>query len=325
MKMLMQRYAKRADFGAIVGVCAIFLIFSLIDFSNWWSGHALPDIIQFTAILGVMAVGQAIMIMVKEIDLSVGSVYGLTGVSFIMLEEYLGVPGAMISALLIAASLGYIQAFVTLRGKIPSMIVTLGGLFAIRGIIHIWTSGQMRSLPVEAKHHWLTSVFGGELFGIEVAVFWALLVLLVFSTLLWKTRFGNHLLAVGGDPNTARGQGIRVPRVKTAAFMMCSTLAGFAAILTLADRPQTHVTLGTLMELEAIAAAVIGGCVLTGGRGSLLGAMLGAFIITSVRYQLISLGAPSSWYITFVGLVLIASLIFNQLLARWAGHATHGE
>jgi simple sugar transport system permease protein/ribose transport system permease protein len=109
--------------------------------------------------------------------------------------------------------------------------------------------------------------------------------------------------------------------VKVAAFVLCALLAGFAGVLTLCDRPQTHVTLGELMELEAISAAVIGGCLLAGGRGSLVGAVLGAFIVVSFRYELIALGAPSSWYITFVGVVLIVAVIFNQILARRLGHS----
>jgi simple sugar transport system permease protein len=91
--------------------------------------------------------------------------------------------------------------------------------------------------------------------------------------------------------------------------------------LTLCNQPQTHVTLGENMELEAIAAAVIGGCLLTGGRGSILGAILGALIVVSLRYELIALGAPSAWYITFVGAVLIIAIIFNQKLARFLGHS----
>jgi simple sugar transport system permease protein/ribose transport system permease protein len=129
------------------------------------------------------------------------------------------------------------------------------------------------------------------------------------------------LLAAGGDLDSAKSQGVQTDRTKTIAFVICSLLAGFAGIVTLADRPQTHVTLGELLELEAIAAAVIGGCLLSGGRGSLLGAVLGALIVVSFRYELIALGAPSSWFMTFVGIVLIIAVIFNQKLARAAGHS----
>lgn len=310
-------FARRPDFGAIIGVALMFVVFSLIDFSGWWSGNTLGNILQFTAILGCIAIGQALVIMAREIDLSVGSVYGLTGIAFITLEADLGVPGAMVAAMAIAGCIGFLQAMAVIKGKIPSMIVTLGGLFAVRGLIYVWTGGTVRSLPAESRAHWLVQLFGGELFGIDAAIFWTAGLVVLLSLVVWRMKFGNRLLATGGDENTALSQGVRTDRVKTIAFVLCSLLAGFAAILTLTDNPQTHVTLGDLMELEAIAAAVIGGCLLSGGRGSLLGAVLGAFIITGVRYQLISLGAPASWYISFVGLVLIAALIFNQFLARW--------
>src|SRR5690606_15910159 len=133
-------------------------------------------------------------------------------------------------------------------------------------------------------------------FGIDAAIFWLLAITLMLNLLLWATPFGNRLLATGGDAESAASRGVRTDRIKIGAFMLCSLLAGFAGIVTLAGNPQTHVTLGDLMELEAISAAVIGGCLLSGGRGSLIGAVLGAFIVTSFRYELIALGAPSSWF-----------------------------
>jgi simple sugar transport system permease protein/ribose transport system permease protein len=167
-----------------------------------------------------------------------------------------------------------------------------------------------------AREHWLTRVFGGEIFGIENAIFWALLLLFLLNMVLHRMRSGNHLFAVGGDAKSALSHGVNVVRTKTKAFMAAASLAGLSGIITLCDQPQTHVTLGQYMELEAIASAVIGGCLLSGGRGSVIGAAIGAFIITSIRYQLIALGAPSSWFITFVGIVLIVAVIFNQTLSR---------
>jgi simple sugar transport system permease protein/ribose transport system permease protein len=217
----------------------------------------------------------------------------------------------------LAFLLGWINAFIILRGKLPSMIVTLSTLFAYRGIIYIWTGGTIKSFSKESREHWLTRLFGGELFGIENALVWALLLLFVLNLMLQRTRTGNHLFAVGGDAESALSHGVNVVRTKTKAYLLAGGLAGLSGIITLCDKPQTHVTLGTLMELEAIASAVIGGCVLTGGRGSVIGALIGAFIITGVRYELIALGAPSAWFITFVGLVLIVAVLFNQALSRW--------
>ena len=316
----MKNLTKTAGFGSVIGVALMLIAFSLIDFSGWWSLGTISNVVHFTSILGLIAMGQALVILSKEIDLSVGSVYGLTGIAFITFERSLGVPGAMGAALAIAALCGLIQGIAVVWGRLPSMIVTLGGLFAFRGVIYVWTGGSVRNFSEEARAHWLTRAFGGEFLGFEVVLFWMLLMLIILSVMLKLTRFGNHLLATGGAADSAESRGVRTDRVKITTFMICSLLAGFAGIVTLADRPQTHVTIGDLLELEAIAAAVVGGCLLSGGRGSLLGAVLGAFIITSFRYELIALGAPSSWFITFVGVVLIVAVIFNQKLARWAGH-----
>ena len=316
----MRKLARGSGFGAIAGVLAMLLAFTVIDFSGWWTTQTLSNVVHFTSILALLAMGQALVIISKEIDLSVGSVYGLSGVTFITMQVDLGVGGAVIAALIVAMMCGLVQAIAVVRGGLPSMIVTLGGLFTFRGIIYVWTGGSVRGFPEEARMHWLTRLLGGEVLGIEAALLWMLLALAVLSVVLWATPFGNRLLATGGDAESAETRGVRTDHVKIAAFVVCSTLAGFAGIVTLADQPQTHVTLGELLELESIAAAVIGGCLLSGGRGSLVGAVIGAFIVVSFRYELIALGAPSSWFITFVGIVLIVAVVFNQWLARWAGH-----
>ncbi|MGX9576577.1 ABC transporter permease [Mesorhizobium sp. f-mel] len=319
--MTIKQLTHTQGLGAIIGVVVMLAAFTMIDFSGWWTRQTLANVVQFTAILGFVAMGQALVIMCKEIDLSVGSVYGLTGVAFITLEPTLGVPGSLLAALVIAALAGLIQAIAVVKGQLPSMIVTLGGLFTARGIIYVWTGGSVHNFSEAARNHPVTQLLGGELFGIEAAIFWLLAIGLALNLLLWATPFGNQLLATGGSKESAESRGVRSNRVKVAAFVLCALLAGFAGVLTLCDRPQTHVTLGELMELEAISAAVIGGCLLAGGRGSLVGAVLGAFIVVSFRYELIALGAPSSWYITFVGVVLIVAVIFNQILARRLGHS----
>lgn len=317
----MKHLVRSQGFSAVIGSAAMLAVFTLIDFGGWWTVQTVSNVLQFTAIIGLLAMGQALVIMAREIDLSVGSVYGLSGVAFITLGESLGVPAAMALALLIAGLAGLIQGLTVVKGGIPSMIVTLGGLFTARGIIYVWTGGSVQAFPKEAQAHWLTRLFGGEFLGLEAVVFWLVIVLALLSLMLTQMRFGNRLLATGGSEASAASRGVRTDRVKVAAFVLCSLLAGFAGIVTLADKPQTHVTLGEMLELQAIAAAVIGGCLLTGGRGSLVGACLGALIIVGFRYELIALGAPSSWFISFVGAVLIVAVIFNQKLARLAGRS----
>ncbi|MBB3426059.1 simple sugar transport system permease protein/ribose transport system permease protein [Rhizobium sp. BK312] len=317
----MKHLLRNQGLGAIVGVVVMFAVFTGIDFSGWWTVQTVSNVTQFTAILAFVAMGQALIIITREIDLSVGSVYGLTGVAFITMEPALGVPGSLVLALVIAAAAGLVQGIAVVKGQLPSMIVTLGGLFTARGIIYVWTGGSVHNFSPDARSHPLTLLLGGSLFGVEAAIYWLILVAAVLALVLWLTPFGNRLLATGGSRESAESRGVQTDRIKIATFILCSLLAGFAGILTLCNQPQTHVTLGENMELEAIAAAVIGGCLLTGGRGSILGAILGALIVVSLRYELIALGAPSSWYITFVGAVLIIAIIFNQKLARFLGHS----
>lgn len=316
MQAKMKRITKRQDFGAIAGTVIIFVVFSIFNPSGWLSPQNLANILQFSAILGLLAMGEALVLIVKEIDLSLGSIYGLAGVAFITLAEPLGIVGAFLASMGLALLLGWINAFITLRGKLPSMIVTLATMFTYRGIIYVWTGGTVKSFHEAGRTHWLTRFFGGEVFGLENVVIWALLLLFILNTLLQRTRTGNHMQAVGGDDKSALSHGVNVVRTKTKAYMLAGGLAGLSGIITLCDKPQTHVTLGDLMELEAIASAVIGGCILTGGRGSVIGALLGAFILTSVRYELIAMGAPSAWFITFVGIVLVLAVLFNQVLAQ---------
>jgi simple sugar transport system permease protein len=310
-----ERLVTGQALGAVIGVTAMLVLFTLIDFRGWWNTQSLSNVLHFSAILGLLSMGLAVVIIAREIDLSVGSVYGLSAVSFVTLQPALGVPLSFVVAMLLAAGIGLLQGLAVVRWKVPSMIVTLGGLFTVRGIIYVWTGGTVSNFSAEARSHWLTRAFGGSLLGLPAVVWWCALAAVVLSAVLWLTPFGNRLLATGGQEDSAESRGVRVDRVKLAAFVICSLLAGWSGVITLCDNPQTHVTLGELMELEAISAAVIGGCLLSGGRGSVLGALLGTFIVVSVRYELIAQGAPSSWYMTFVGAVLIVAVVFNQYLA----------
>jgi simple sugar transport system permease protein/ribose transport system permease protein len=203
------------------------------------------------------------------------------------------------------------------------MIVTLGGLFFYRGAIYVSTGGNVRFLTSETEGQWFVQLFGGNwLFGLENGFWWFLLAVIFFTYILFRSRYGNHLLAIGGDPLSAASRGVPVQSVKAISFVLCSLLAGFAGIITLANEPRTHVTIGQEVELEAIAAAVIGGVLLTGGRGSIVGAALGAFFLTAVRSELIALGAPSNWYISFVGFVLVFAAVVNTSIQRRLAAAT---
>ena len=314
-RAILSRLGQRPDIGAIAGTIAVVVVFSVIDFDGFWSFFTLLNITQYTAIVGLLAVGEMMVILTGEIDLSVGSVYGLTAIAFILFSNAWGVPLGFLAAMAIAVLAGLLNALLVLRAGMVSMIATLAALFFYRGIIYVWTGGTADALSHANRTEWLTELFGANWLWLENGFFIFLLVVAFVQLLLSGTRSGNHLLAVGGDAASAVSRGVDVARTKTLAFISSSALAGLSGIVTVSDQPQTHVTLGEQMELSAIAAAVVGGGLLMGGRGSAIGAALGAFIITAVQYELIGLGAPSSWFITFVGIVLILAVIVNH----WIG------
>ena len=140
----LRQLARGSGFGAMVGVLVMLVAFTLVDYSGWWTAQTMSNVIHFSSILAIIAMGQALVIISKEIDLSVGSVYGLAGVAFITLQASLGVLGAMVAALVIAGFCGWLQAIAVVKGGLPSMIVTLGGLFTFRGIIYVWTDRFVR-------------------------------------------------------------------------------------------------------------------------------------------------------------------------------------
>jgi simple sugar transport system permease protein/ribose transport system permease protein len=308
---------KRSDLGAILIATVLFILYALADPGGFFTWYTIKNIVQFSAILAFVAIGQTLLLIAREIDLSVGSVYGLAGIGLILIEREVGVVPAVALVLLGAAAIGFIHAVLVLRAGLPSMIVTLCGLFFYRGLIYFWSGGSIPSLARAARSNWLVQTLGGQWLGVENAVVLLVVTALIFHFMLTRQPFGNRLYAVGNDEPSALSRGVDVVRVKTRAFVLCSMLAAFAGILTIADKPNTYVTMGFQYELEAIAAAVVGGCALTGGRGTILGAVLGSLIIVSVRYELISIGAPSSWFITFVGILLIAAVLFNRFIENW--------
>ena len=288
----MRKLLKRTDTGIIIGCIFVFVLFSLWNPQQWFDWSNFSNIGQYTAILGLLAIGQTFVILIREIDLSVGSVYGIVGITFVSLENSnVSVPASFVLAMLLALLIGLVNAVLVIRGKLSSMIVTLGGLFFYRGLIYVTTHGAVTGVPGRQREL-ACAAPGGRWLRMENELVLLLLLAFLCAVLLGQTSFGSHLLALGGDPASAESQGVPVNRVKTLAFCLCSLFAGLSAIVTLTNQPQTNVSLGTGMELESIAAVVVGGTLLTGGRGTILGTVLGAFFFTAVRSQMIALGAP---------------------------------
>ena len=306
------------EVGVVTGTILLFSIFTAAIGKNWLSIASLKPLLHVTSLLGVMVVGQSLLIISGEFDLSVGSVFGLAGINFIaFIGRGLGVWSSFLIVMIISGLIGLLNAVVTLKGRVPSLIATLGSMFIFRGLAYFITAGFPATLRRGMGHHFLIRIFGGSFF-LNNSLLWCLGLTLIFTFILSRTVFGNRVFGVGGDARSAWSRGVNVFKVKTTCFIICSMLAGFGGVLAVSELQSAHTTLGNRMELQAIASAVIGGVALTGGIGSIWGAVIGSLMLSMISSGLVMMGAPAYWFITFVGIVLVLGVLGNNALMGWA-------
>lgn len=310
MDNLTARLLRLREFGAAVGFLIIFVVFVFIA-PNFLSVSNLGSMLTMASTLGIISIGISFLMISGEFDLSVGSVFALTPMVMALMVNYgLQPVVSLILALCLALFIGFLNGVITIKGEIPSFIVTLGSMMLLRGIILVTTGG----FPV--SYNGASGLIEGMNLRIMDTSFrsssiWFLAIALVFTVILTRTRFGNWVFATGAQPNVAQELGINTARVKIINFMICALLAGFAGVLDLGRFMVVEATKGRGLELEAIAAAVIGGNLLQGGYGTIIGTLIGALLIGMVRSGLILAGAPSYWYQAFVGGVLIVAVLLN--------------
>lgn len=303
----------RIETSVVLGTILIVLLFAIGTRGLWLS--SIPNVLALTSLVGVIAIGQALLMTSGEVDLSVGSVYAFTSVAFLTVMGFgIGVLPAIVAALLVAAAIGFINGVVTTRFKVPSMIVTLGAMFIFRGLTYIQTTGYSLSIPRPYRGDTLIWLLGGKSFGYSHSIVVLLVLAALFVFILARTRLGSHIFAVGGEPEAALSNGVSPTILKIKVFVICSVLAGLAGIVATCGSGSVYSSSGKLLELDTIAACVIGGCTLRGGIGSVWGTILGVFILSSLKGGLMMMGAPTYWYISLVGAILIAFLMASRVL-----------
>jgi simple sugar transport system permease protein len=221
---------------------------------------------------------------------------------------------AFIISLGIACIIGLCNGLITLKARIPSFITTLGMMMFIRGILLAVTGG----FPIPCKEQTiLLDILAGRLVeDFRTSGIWFLLLTLLFAFMLNSTKYGNWVFATGGNKYVAKALGVDIEKVKLINFMLCSLLAGLAGSISLGRFRMVEPLSGSGMELETIAAAVIGGCSLTGGYGSIIGASIGALLVGMIRVGLVLAGAPAYWYQGFIGIILVIAAIINMQVVR---------
>lgn len=275
------------------------------------STRSIVNIVNILPELGLVALGTTILIICGEFDLSVGSVFALAPMAMLWLVSAgVPVPLAMLLPLVLAGCIGAINGLVTLRFGIPSFITTLGMLFIARSLAVILANLTPTSFP-ENLPVWLLVARMGR---VQASVLWLLGICIVCAVVLHRTRLGNWIYATGGAQQAARDMGINTRAVKITAFTLCSVLAGFAGMIQTFRIQSPLATAGDGIELQAIAGAVIGGTALSGGVGSVLGAMLGTILLRVIDNGMTMARVDANWFQLAVGLLTVLSVVINVVI-----------
>ncbi len=303
----------------MVGIAVVLItLFVIVSRGLWATPYNVVSILQVMATLGLMACGEALVISSGEIDISVGSIFGVSALTYLGLYSYLGAIPAGIIALAVGFTIGVLNGLLVVLLGIPSLIMTLGTLLIFRGLCIAITEGFGFSVPWAQRKNLGYQILGGDtLLGVNTAVYWMAGFFILFQIIVFTTRFGNHLLAVGGDKETAHSRGIRVGRVKVMAFALCGLLAGFGGILEAGKLGFADGSFGRLMELQSIAACVLGGCSLAGGRVSILGTLVGTFILCGIQSFLVIMGLQPQWFILVLGIIVISAAMADRVFRDW--------
>ena len=309
----------RPETGALFGAAVMFIFFALRA-DHFTERSSIAGLMSITAELGIVSMAVALLMIAGHFDLSVGSVLGFSSflVPFLMLEHGFTAIEGFVTALVVAVAIGFANGFIVVTTRIPSFIVTLGTLLMVRGGLLGLSGGEPARVDQDS---WVFEVFSyrfesGPLQGYQVSIFWFLGVLVVFSFVLLRTRFGNWIFASGGNERAARSMGVPVDRVWVILFMVTAFAAFLTGVIQAGRFNVVEATRGQQYELQAIAAAVIGGARLNGGYGSVLGAALGAFMIAMIQQGLVLSGIASYWLGVAVGGLIIGAVILNQTLGR---------
>jgi simple sugar transport system permease protein len=311
----LRRVVRVPELMVLVAILLVVIGFAIMAPTTFLSARNVGSFMTAAAQLGVVAIGAALLIIAGEFDISVGSNYAFSGLMMGILANA-GVPMwlAVLIGLAISTSIGLTNGIITIVAKIPSFITTLGTWLIWFGLALAISKGYYVSIK---PHDPFIQVMGGLLdLQFYNSIFWWLGIGFVAIILLGRTPMGNWIFAVGGNTEAARAVGVPANRVKLFCFGLIGLLAGVSSVFTLGQQGTMASLYGQNMSLQAIAASVIGGCSLTGGAGSVLGAMLGAILMSMINSGLILAGAPTFWYQTFVGAIVLVAVVINTSISR---------
>ncbi|MCC6674755.1 MAG: ABC transporter permease [Thermomicrobiales bacterium] len=311
---------------SIAAVAILLVIYIQLNNSVFLTSPLMSVVLRDTARIGMIAAGIVMVMITGEIDLSVGAIYALAPYLMIRIatDQDVSLWVTAPIAILIGVGVGFLNGFITVKLRIPSLITTLGMFFLLTGITVSYAHSQPIRMLVQPPFN---AIFGENRFRPHTPLFswngltgftpivWTLAAVLILTLVLARTVFGLHVVSTGSNLLAAREIGVRTDRIKIAAFMICGGLAAFTGLITAtvtgSASPDTG---GSLLTLLAISAAVIGGTSLMGGSGTVVGALIGAFVIACLNNGLVLLGAQATESNIYLGLAILAAMVLNVQL-----------
>ena len=300
----------------IIGALALLIAVTAILEPRFIHADSLRNLALNASIFAILAVGQTLVIITRNVDLSVGSVLGLSAFfagDLLSKHPGLALPLVFLLGIALGAACGLFNGILVTWGQVPALVVTLGTLYAFRGLAFLWTNG--RQVNAETLPDPFLNLGSDSVAGVPILVLIALVIVAVVGQWLRDYRPGRELYAIGSNPEGAKLAGVRSERRVLAAFVLSGALAGLGGVLFTARFGTVDATAGVGYELTVIAAAVVGGVAIFGGTGSVYGAALGALLLTTITSSLIVLKVPAFWQQASIGALLLLAIALDRLVA----------
>ena len=326
------RLLRRPELGALMGAVVIYVMFAIVDETGVFATiNGTARWTDVAATTGIVAVPVALLMIAGEFDLSAGVMVGTSGLLCGLLTTEYGIPmwPAILLTFAFAACIGLINGWLVMLTGLPSFIVTLAMFFSLRGInlgvtkaltdtVRVSGMGDVNGFDSAVK---VFAITFWDPYDYRIAVVWWIGITIVATIVLTRTRFGNWIYAVGGDKNAARNTGVPVRRTKISLFVCTSLAAALVGIISLTRLRSMQAGQGIGEEFTFIIAAVVGGCLLTGGYGSAIGASIGASIIGMAFIGIAYAGWNTDWTWLFLGVILFAAVLVNTFIGKRAAGA----
>ncbi|OLE25089.1 MAG: ribose ABC transporter permease [Actinobacteria bacterium 13_1_20CM_3_71_11] len=324
----LRRLLVKPELGSLIGAVVVFIFFASLS-DVFRSAQGIANWLDPASTLGIMAVAVALLMIGGHFDLSAGVQTGTAGLASGLLTTYYGLDTwlALALSLAICLAIGFVNGYLVMRTGLPSFIITLGTFLMLQGLNLgitklVTNTVQVNNFDKVAGYQILRRVLASTVTiagaPFEIAILWWILVTIGGSYLLLRTRFGNWIFAVGGERNASTYVGVPVRRTTITLFMLTSTAAWFIGNTQITRLTSIQAQAGFGQELIYIVAAVIGGCLLTGGFGSAIGASVGALIFGMTSQGIVYAGWDADWFKFFLGAMLLLAVLANQVVRRYA-------